>query len=491
MSRSVQDAVTLSETAKRVAASARRKGLFAPGDTILVAVSGGSDSVALLCLLSELAPSWTLTLRVMHVNHGLRGEESEEDVRFVTALCDRLGVPLTHERVELGIGAGRLKGRSIQEAAREVRYAALLRASGALGAGKIAVGHTADDQAETLMMWMLRGAGAAGLAGIPPVRDRRIIRPLLELSRAEVLDYLRTRGVTFRTDSSNAKLHYVRNRVRHELVPALKRFNPAVLEILVRQADILREEDFCLEQMASELLLTMAQERTGGELVLDRTPLLSLPLALQRRVVRAALRRTMGTVQGPSFGAVAAVLERVVHGRSGSSLIVRGAIIEREYERIRVYPPRPVSQGACRTSGVDETETRAVAVPSTVEWPPTGQAVRIRVDHPPSPIAVRSTERNVAVFDADRMTLNLMLRSWRPGDVFHPLGMQGRRKKLQDYFADIKLPREKRKRVPLLVAPEGILWVTGYRADDRFRTTSSTRRMLIAELLDGISQGGD
>lgn len=480
----------LSETARRVAASARRRDLFATGDTILVAVSGGADSVALLYLLSELAPSSNLTLLVMHIDHGLRGEESEEDARFVAALCDRLGFPLTRERVELAAGLDRLKGRSIQEMAREARYAALLRVAGGVGAGKIAVGHTADDQAETLLMWMLRGAGAAGLAGIPPVRDQRIIRPLLELSRTEVLEYLRTRGVTFRTDSSNATLRYARNRVRHELVPVLKRFNPAVLETLVRQADLLREEDACLEQMASEALLTIAQKRAGGELSLDRASLLALPVALQRRVVRAVLRWTTGTVQGPSFGAVAAVLDRVVHGRSGSSLDVRGAIIEREYERIRVRLRRPASRRASQMPAASDTEALAVAVPSAVEWPPTGQAVRIRVDHPPSPIADGSTGGHTAVFDADRMTWNLTLRSWQPGDAFHPLGMQGRRKKLQDYFADLKLPREERRRVPLLVAPEGILWIVGYRTDDRFRPTSSTRRLLLAELLSGTSHRG-
>ncbi|HKW85715.1 MAG TPA: tRNA lysidine(34) synthetase TilS, partial [Nitrospiraceae bacterium] len=227
---------------RRVAEAARARRLFKPGDRLLAAVSGGADSVALLSLLTELAPSWKLALWAVHINHGLRGAESEEDARFVASLCERLGVQLIGERVDLTNPARRRLRQSLQEYAREARYAAMQRVGQALGVDKIALGHTADDQAETLLMWMLRGSGTTGLAGIPANREPLFIRPLLDFSRADIVSYLRTQKLGVREDSSNAKLLYLRNRIRHELLPAMKRFNPALVKVLGRQVEILREE---------------------------------------------------------------------------------------------------------------------------------------------------------------------------------------------------------------------------------------------------------
>ncbi|OLD40880.1 MAG: tRNA lysidine(34) synthetase TilS, partial [Nitrospirae bacterium 13_1_40CM_2_62_10] len=260
MSQSVHPQTARSQLAGRVAATARARGLLRPGDRVLAAVSGGPDSVALLSVLAALAPSWDLTLRAVHVNHGLRGAESDEDASFVAGLCDRLGVALAIERVTLAGPAGRRRGRSLQEQAREARYAAMVRVATALRMDKIALGHTADDQAETLVMWMLRGSGTAGLAGIPPSRGPLVIRPLLDVGRAEIIAYLEAQGLPFRVDSSNAKPLYLRNRVRHELLPILKRFNPGLLGVLKRQAEILREEDLCLDQLVSEHLTRLTRE---------------------------------------------------------------------------------------------------------------------------------------------------------------------------------------------------------------------------------------
>jgi len=495
MSQSVQPQTARSQLARRVAATARAKGLLRPGDRVLVAVSGGPDSVALLSVLTALAPSWDLTLQAVHVNHGLRGAESEEDASFVAGLCDRLGVALAIERVTLTGPAGRRKGRSLQEQAREARYAAMVRVATVLRMDKIALGHTADDQAETLMMWMLRGSGTAGLAGIPPARGPLVIRPLLDVGRAEIMAYLEAQGLPFRVDSSNAKPLYLRNRIRHELLPALKRLNPGLLGVLKRQAEILREEDLCLEQFVSEHLARLTRESLAGEVVVDRAGLLALPLALQRRMVRTLIRRTSGVLMGPSFGAVTTVLERVVHGRSGSAIAVQGTLVAREYANIRFRPSHSTTKDG-RTSETGEKTaavTLALPVPSTIRWPLTGQMIRVSLGNisPVNPAAVPTPSRNTAIFDADRFTMDLAVRSWLPGDTFQPLGMHGQRKKLQNYFADIKLPREERRRVPLLVAPEGILWVGGHRPDHRFCTTPSTTRTLIAELTDGGPDRGD
>ncbi len=464
---------------RHVAASARSRGLIAEGDHLLVAVSGGPDSIALLSVLASLASSKRLTLSALHLNYGLRGEESDEDERFVSRLCAELEVPLICERVDLHGTVAAGKAGSLQARARDIRYASLQRTAAALGASKIALGHTADDQAETLLMWMLRGSGAAGLAGIKPLRDSVYVRPLLDVSRAEILSYLQAKGLSYRMDSSNAKPIYLRNRIRHELLPLLKRFNPAVVSALTRQADILRDEDACLDRWAAEWIGRHVKTAEGRSFAVPREALLELPIALQRRVLRRMMQRVAGGTQAPTFGAADAVLHKVARGRSGSSLAVRGARVLRDYQDVRFIPARHASPPQeARLSGL-AAGLRA-AIPSTLVWPPTGQSLRLRfagAEEHRLPAG-----RNVARFDADRFTHRLEVRSWQAGDVFHPHGMAGRRKKLQDYFSDSKLSRGRRGDVPLLVAPEGILWVAGYRADHRFRVTPSTTRMLVAEL---------
>ncbi|MGH7166676.1 MAG: tRNA lysidine(34) synthetase TilS [Nitrospiraceae bacterium] len=482
---------------RRVSASLRAKQLVEPGARILVAVSGGPDSVALLSLLTALAPSWNLTLLGVHINHGLRGDESEEDARFVSALCERLGIRLVIERVDLAEAAARPKGQSLQELARDRRYAAMARVASELSADKLALGHTADDQAETLIMWMLRGSGTGGLAGIPVARGPLFIRPLLEITRAEILEYLTAEGITFRSDSSNTASLYLRNRVRHGLLPAFKRFNPGVVKVLMRQADILREEDRCLERLTAAHLTALSCTEADGRVLVDRDGLLALPLALQRRVIRAVIRRVTGMNKGPTFGAVRTVLERVVQGQTGCSITVQDALIAREYNRVRFGPARRARDGGQKTGRVGGTRPAAltVGVPSSQIWEPTGQSMRLSFGKSPAVGCGSGPNRtsHQALLDADRFTMPLLIRSWQPGDAFRPFGMGGRRKKLQDLFADLKLPREQRGRVPLLVAPEGILWVAGLRADERFAATASTTRTVIAELLDstvGPGAGG-
>jgi len=442
--------------------------------------------VALLASLGELIPSWNLRLSVFHINHGLRGEESDEDERFVAGLCNRLGITFRCERIDLKETAGgRSRGASLQERAREARYEVLAKIGRELEVDKVVLGHTADDQAETLLMWMLRGAGMAGLAGIPPTRERFFIRPLLDVARADILGYLEARGLTYRTDSSNAKPLYVRNRVRRELLPLLKRYNPAIVTVLTRQADILREEDLCLNQWVSEQLARISR-REGGAVLVDRAGLLALPLAVQRRLVRAVLRQTSGLVKGPAFQAVASVLNLASQGQSGSRVTVRGASVERAYGWIRFSPSDEHSSGRrnSATSG-DPSVKLILPVPSLLRWPLTGQVIRATQGGLPVTDSAPIKTGRAGTFDADLVTLPLLVRSWTAGDWFCPAGLGGRKKKLQDYFSDIKLARHERAKVPLLVAPEGIMWIGGYRADHRFLARVGTTTTVTVELLDG------
>ena len=459
----------------RVAAVVRTRGLIDRGDRIVVAISGGPDSVALLSLLHELASTLDLSLWAAHFNYGLRGVESDGDAAFVVDFCERLRIPSVCE--PLTLSGDRYKGRSLQEAARDLRYEALERIRASVGAHKVALGHTRDDQAETLIMRLLRGAGMTGLSGMPCERPP-FIRPLLKVSRSEILAYLLEKEIPFREDSSNAKPVYVRNRVRHEVLPLLKQFNPALVDVLARQADILREDDQCLDELAEQQLGQLVKDNEAGECELRRPEFLVLPLALQRRVLRKIVQRCTGQPHGLSFSAVTVIINQVVHGCSGVRLRAGQVWAEREYDTIRVR----------RTYGQSQTvvgrESIRIAVPSTVQWPMTGQQLRAEmlgsatcdwssVSLPPTQI----------VLDADRVTLDLEVRTWLPGDCFYPFGLQGHQKKLQDFFTDRKIPRARRTRIPLVVAPEGIVWIGGYRMDDRFRVTPATTHMVRLTLI--------
>jgi tRNA(Ile)-lysidine synthase len=463
----------------RVAEAIKRQRLIQRGDRVVVAVSGGPDSVALLSALHGLASSWSLSLSGAHFNYGLRGAESDDDAAFVMRLCERFSIPYWCERLTLTDDLW--KGRSLQEAAREARYAALLRLCESLGANKVALGHTRDDQAETVVMWLLRGAGMTGLSGMPCLRPP-FIRPLLAVSRAEVLSYLTEHGLEFREDSSNAKPIYLRNRVRHDVLPLLKQFNPAIVDVLTRQGDILREDNRCLDHFAEEQCARVARAAKDHEWVVDRSNLLALDLAVQRRVVRKVIQRTAAVNRGPSFSAVSLVLERVVHGNSGSCATLWHVRVIREYDTIVFQRLGDMPRGTVGTSALSV----ARSVPFTVSWPLTGQRLQgdlvhcFQSDRISSPVSTMQV-----MLDADRLTLELQVRPWRPGDRFHPFGFEGHRKKLQDFFADLKVPRSARGSIPLVVAPEGIVWIAGYRTDHRFRVTDSTRRILRLTLLNG------
>ena len=479
-----------------VLAAVRHEALLAPGEPVLVAVSGGPDSVALLSVLTCLAPALNLTVHAVHFNFGLRGEESDEDAEFVAELCARLGVDLTSERLDLTSRPSQGRGRSIQERARQARYARLTLLAGRHGATRVAVGHTADDHAETVCMWMVRGAGLTGLAGIPSSREGLFVRPLLGVSREQLLAYLAARGLAYRSDSSNANALYFRNRIRREVLPLLKRENPALLSTLHRQAELLKTDDRCLDDLAAAHFRLLRRDRLGAQIRLDRVGLTQAPLALQRRVVRLAFREARGDAQGPSFRIVESILRLAARASTECILTFRGLTVTRGVQDLLFA--KAGGRESMRVDGrwreAQSVEALPVPVPSTVCWATGGRTLRVQVQAGEDRSAGDApTKAEEAVrLDADRFTPDLVLRAWQPGDRFQPAGMGGHQKKLQDFFTNLKVPRSMRGRIPLLVAPEGILWVVGYRADQRFIATEFTRRVLTTRvILDGVSESGE
>ena len=438
----------------------------------MVAISGGPDSVALLSILHHLRSSWELTLSAVHCNYGLRGAESEGDQKFVEAFCQGLGVPLHVRRV--GLHNSGCKA-SLQAEARDLRYRVMQDIAEKCGADRIAVGHTADDQAETVLLWMLRGAGLTGLSGMPAFRENKVIRPLYDTKRQEILTYLCTGGLSFREDSSNFQPHYLRNRVRREVIPILNRLVPSSVDALCELADICREDDRYLDQQIDALSSAVVTRGSAGGWAIDRSFFLELPHALQRRCIRNLFRQNDDRFRSPSLRTVDCVIRLAAKGRAGSNLDVKGGRVVVGDRQLRFVPlqSRAISHvrqpyGSCQ---------EILSVPGELIWSGTGQRLqvqqqaRIRISAP--------LGKDRILVDANRVSQPLVVRNWLPGDRFHPSGMGGHSKKLQDFFTDLKIPLAARSLIPLVVAPEGILWVVGHRQDDRWAPTASTERCLV------------
>ncbi len=450
-------------------------GLLSCEDRVMVAVSGGADSVALLHALYAWREALGLALAVVHIDHGLRGKESTDDAAFVECLAQKLALPFVCKPLHLTQVLRERKGESVQAVARERRYACLWEVARVWGATKVAVGHTQDDQMETVLLWMLRGAGLAGLSGMPAQRHPCLIRPFLHVSRSKLLRYLEEKGCGFRVDSSNASPKYMRNRLRHELVPLLKTFNPKVVSRLSCQATILREEHQYLDEVAKTMLESVTVHQAKACTVLSRPRLLAVPVPIQRRMIV----RTTGTIWGKPghlrCEAVETILQHVVHGISGSTARFGLLDVRREYDRI-TFSAVPVNH----ERRVQPSLSCLWSFPGAIHWPATGQTIEGTVRAAETVSILR--KNSVAYLDADHFSHNLVVRSWRPGDYFFPCGMGGHRKKIQDFFSDRKVCQTERSTIPLVVAPEGILWVGGYRVDHRFRVMKETRRVAVVRI---------
>jgi tRNA(Ile)-lysidine synthase len=424
-----------------------RFGLIPPGVKVLVAASGGADSTALLhALVRVAAEQGDFSLEVAHLDHGLRGAESAEDARFVARMAAGLGLPCHLERLEPG--ELRRKGVSVQEAAREARLAWLERVARKVGAERIALGHTADDRAEEVLMHLLSGAGTRGLAGVSPARGR-LIRPLIECTRAEVEAWLRSQAIPWREDSSNRDLRYLRNRVRLELIPEVEaRYNPSLREALLRQAQILGDEDELLGELAAGRLGTLARAE-GWDICVPCAGLAAEHPAIQRRLVRLALERLAGSGRGLTFRHVEAVraLARSASA-SGSLKLPGGLLAERRYGDLLLKK--------CQAGPREDYEHRLPG-PGSYGIPEAGRGLTLRV------VEARRAAEGEVLFDLGSLSWPLVIRNPRRGDRFQPRGMAGH-KKVFRLLADCKVPRGERWRVPLLLSAGRIIWVCGLRA---------------------------
>ena len=427
----------------RVAATIARHAMFSSGHKVGVAVSGGADSVCLLFALRELAPALGIALSVLHLDHGLRGEESAADAEFVRALAAQLGLQAAIERVDL-----RDPG-NLEQAARRARLAFFRRQTSAGCVDRVALGHTRSDQAETVLFRFLRGAATAGLAGIRPVTASGIVRPLIEVDRSEVEAFLTARGIRWRDDSTNRSPAFARNRIRHGLLPQLARdWNPAIHRTLAHTADWALAEEAWWESEMDRLGASLLRPERDGAVLVRADQLAALPLAVARRLVRRAMECAKGNLRGIDFEHVSAALDLAAGARGRGKVQVRGLDIVRSFDWLRFS-----------TSGAPAPYTLPAPVPGLVEIPGSGNVISLElIDRQETPGGFPYVyNREMGCVDWPRVSGPLELRNWRPGDRYQPIGHTGE-EKIKNLFQKARVPLWERSGWPVLTDGSGIVW---------------------------------
>lgn len=437
---------TLPEQAQKFADNQQ---LFSGITKLVVAVSGGADSVALLDWLATAGPPG-VTLIVAHLQHGLRGAEAEADAHFVAERARYYNVCYLQQTVDVRVLAASSR-TSLEEAGREARYRFFSAVCMEQGAEAVAVAHHADDQAETVLLRLIRGAGTGGLRamrGRSP--DGRIIRPFLSLRRAQIEEYLQQKGLNWRDDASNSDQTFLRNRVRHELLPLLTTYNPAIYGLLGTTADILAEDNAVLDMVVEEHYAAIAHQ-TACQVRFPISALHSLPLALQRRLVRLAITWIAGSCRSVGFMHLQSIEQLMDPGAPARRLDLPGNIIvERVYAELIVRKSLP----------------NIVALPPvTISGPgifALGDGRSLAVTKGTGPIMAADLGPGTIFFQPSAVPFPWLVRYFQPGDRFRPSGMD-RHQKVKDFFINHKVPREERRRVPILESAGQIIWLSGHR----------------------------
>jgi tRNA(Ile)-lysidine synthase len=459
---------------KRISGFIREYGLLSGGEKVLVAVSGGPDSVCMLHALNSFRETLDIQLHIAHLDHGLRGDESKADAAYVESVAAALGIPATIERKDVAEWR-KMSRTSLEEAAREVRYRFLEGLARQIGAKRVAVGHTRDDQVETTLMHLLRGSGIQGLRGLKaaaPIpygpRDDGIwvIRPLLEVTRLETGAYCTAHNLHPRTDTSNEQVRFLRNRIRLELIPLLRQYNSDIDSALVRLADLAGEDADFIDEQAS-VICSAAVTSEGCLTCLDSGKLRGLPLALQRRVFRIMLERAYGSLRDIEAAHVDSLVRLLFSDTGRSVHLPGGTVVANERNRMVISAP---GSAACPWPVLDRDHV--LNVPGETGLPGWRVSATIMSEN-----FFKEDDIFSASFDLARVGRQLTVRGRKAGDRFHPLGMAHSRK-LQDFMVDSAIPRSWRGSVPIVCSPGQVVWVVGWRIDDRVKVTTATQGVL-------------
>ena len=461
---------------ERVLGFIQQHRLISGDKKLVVAVSGGPDSVCLLHILTKLQKGLKVKLHLAHLNHQLRGAESEADAKYVADLARQLGIPATIEGRDVK-GYRAQKHLSLEEAAREVRYSFLTQVAGSIGAEQVALGHTRDDHIETILMHLIRGTGTRGLRGLQPATELKsktgsivVIRPLLEVSHQETEDYCRSYDLKPRRDVSNLSLSPLRNRIRHQLLPLLRSYNPGIAGALLRTGQIARDDITFLDKEVDRLWDEVAQE-AGKTIALDRGKFDPLPPALKRYLLRAAAERLLGSAKDIEMRHIEEVISALTKPAGKRLSLPGGLIFSIEYDRyllasdFAALSPFPRLEGEVQLNIPGETVIPGWRIEATI------------ID--PSLVKGMGLIKNdfTAYLDRSKTGNKLVVRSRRRGDRFQPLGLD-QPKKLSEFMIDAKIPQAWRGKIPIVCSPSQIVWVVGWRIDDRVKVSEDTKKVL-------------
>lgn len=467
------------EVLERVRKEIARYQMVEPGQLVIVGVSGGPDSVALLHIFRCLAGELKISLHAAHLNHMFRGEEARADASFVGELCSRWGIPCTVE--ERNVPAHARENRlSAQVAARDIRYRFFYDVLKRTAGNKIALAHHADDQAESVLMNLLRGTGLRGLSGIPPVRDHLFIRPLLNLRRQEIELYCREQDIPFRTDSSNMKMLYRRNKLRHQLIPLLEReYSPGLVPVLNRLAAQARADEEFMEEQAQQAYQQVVLSQASSSLVLDRRVLAELPVALVRRVLRIAWENMRGSKQDLGFEHIEHLLERLKGGGPERIWELPGGLKARlSHHTLSFLARQPEPSVFSKTGELPVPGSFVTSADLKIT-----SRVMGREEFPANPGELPA---NQVVLDYAKVKLPLAVRFRQAGDVLVPFGLGGK-VKLKKLLIDRKIPRHLRDKIPLVVEQKTgkIVWVAGIRLAADIGIDDTTEKVILLTLENG------
>lgn len=477
--RSEQKNIFCKNLIKIVANTIKTEKMLSLNDSVLIGVSGGPDSLALLDILRELAQDFNLKLAIAHLNHGLRQTESDKDADFVISLAKKAGLPCYIKKADV-FRYQKKNGLSLEEAARDVRYEFFKDLLKIHGFNKIALGHQANDNAELILMYLLRGSGPLGITGIPPVRENQIIRPLIEIKKKDILLYLKYRNIQFRIDKSNSDLDHTRNRIRHQLIPDLqKHYNPKIISALNRLGKITRAENNWQNNIIEDIFKVCLLDQSSEKISLSIIKLSEIHLAARRRVIRMAIYAIKGDLKQITASHVETICNLIDNYCLNARLDLPGGLRVIRQDRQLFIKAKALAENFITPHW--EQQLKLDLLPFSLHFlKEAGTWLRFsetRLDNLPD---IRKTGPNIAFFDMAKINFPLKVRALRLGDRFSPLGMRGSQK-IKKFFINNKISVSARKNAFILQDQEHIIWLVGYRIAEYAKITINSKSVLMAE----------
>lgn len=451
-----------------VSSTIARYDMINEGDTVVLAVSGGADSTALMHIFASLAPQMKLTLVAAHLNHGIREADAYEDAEFVKKEAERLGIKCVIKKVNVPETCAQLR-MGVEEAARKARYEFLEKVARDTNADRIAVAHNSDDQVETVLINLIRGTGPDGLAGMPLIRGK-IVRPLIGINRDDIESYLNRNGIKWRIDETNLQSIYTRNKVRLELIPYLQEnFNPRIKEAVISLSELVRDETAVIRNATDDLFRAAVQESFPDKVVINAEMLRNSEVAIQRRCIRIAIDKVKGDLRDIEYDQIELIISKVKSHENFNLTLPSGRVYAAlSDDKLSIFRLQKF---------IEIDVERELSVPGRTKVPELGISI---ITEPVDP-STRPSTPNQAVIDLQKLAGPLVVRTWKPGDRIQPFGMTGQ-KKLQDIFMDKKVPRADRSKTAVITDGEKIVWVTGLVASELVKVTEDTICAVLIEV---------